>query len=371
MVEATNFVEKTLGKSLNKENNAEISVEVKESVPVYTPPPPQRQEPVPAQPQIPQQPIIQIVEKIIYKRQRIHGFFRTLTIIALLAIWVLMLGETTGLITLSINSFKLHQIFPIFIIFSTIIIRSYKGIFGKIFGLILFLSVLGWIFTIGIYTSLNPSSKRKSEAITNYTMTTTDQTTDNNLYLETLIGNSYIEGNNNSNIKTTRNSDRNLLVVSGNNAQISYLKFNEDSNRNVLQNYVSNIDLTIPNNKVFDLIYIKNLLWLHTIDLTTFQRKTLKFHAGIDDITIRVGNVLSGNKIEIQGAAANVEVDIPRDVGVILYYKMLVGKFKAAEFVATSGHYYQSQNIATAKSMVHIYVNLWVGNTRINRVDTK
>ncbi|MEI6775174.1 MAG: hypothetical protein WCL18_10830 [bacterium] len=91
-------------------------------------------------------------------------------------------------------------------------------------------------------------------------MTTTDQTTDNNLYLETLIGNSYIEGNNNSNIKTTRNSDRNLLVVSGNNAQISYLKFNEDSNRNVLQNYVSNIDLTIPNNKVFDLIYIKNLL---------------------------------------------------------------------------------------------------------------
>ncbi|MEI6775173.1 MAG: hypothetical protein WCL18_10825 [bacterium] len=54
-----------------------------------------------------------------------------------------MLGETTGLITLSINSFKLHQIFPIFIIFSTIIIRSYKGIFGKIFGLILFLSVLG------------------------------------------------------------------------------------------------------------------------------------------------------------------------------------------------------------------------------------
>ncbi|MEI6775175.1 MAG: hypothetical protein WCL18_10835 [bacterium] len=45
-------------------------------------------------------------------------------------------------------------------------------------------------------------------------------------------------------------------------------------------------------------------------------------------------------------------------MGVILYYKMLVGKFKAAEFVATSGHYYQSQNIATAKSMVHIYVNL-------------
>ena len=143
MVEAKNFVEKTLGKSLNKENTPEISVEIKESVPVYTPPPPPKQEPVPAQPQIPQQPIIQIIEKVIYKKQRIHGFFRTLTIIALLVIGVLMLGEITGLITLSINSFKLHQIFPIVIILSSIIIRSYKGLFGKIFGLIIFMAVWG------------------------------------------------------------------------------------------------------------------------------------------------------------------------------------------------------------------------------------
>jgi len=40
----------------------------------------------------------------------------------------------------------------------------------------------------------------------------------------------------------------------------------------------------------------------------------LKFHAGIDDITIRVGNVLSGNRIEIQGTAADVEIDIPKDI---------------------------------------------------------
>ena len=92
-------------------------------------------------------------------------------------------------------------------------------------------------------------------------MITTDQNAQNNLYLETLIGNSYIEGNkNNASIKTTRNSDRNLLVSSGNNANLSYLKFNEDSNRNILQNYISNIDLAIPNDKIFDLVYIKNLL---------------------------------------------------------------------------------------------------------------
>ena len=370
MAEAKNFVEKTLGKNLNKEENSESIAETKEFVPVYTPPP--RQEQIQPQPQIIQQPVIQIIEKIVYKKQRIHGFFRTLTIIALLAIGFLMLGETTGLIELSVNTFKLHQIFPIFIIFSTIIIRSYKGLFGKIFGLILFLIVFGWVFTIGIYTSLNPSSKRKSGDVVNYAIMKTDKNTKNNVYLETLIGNSYIEWNNkNTNIQSTRNSDRKLLVSSGNTIKTTYLKFNEDNNRNVLQNYVSNIDLTVPDDTIFNLVYIKNLLWFHTIDLTTFQRKILKFHAGIDDITIRIGNVLSGNKIEIQGVAANIDIDIPKDVGVIMYYKHLIGKIDLPQFNGLSGHYFQSQNISTAKAIVNIYVNLWVGNTKINRVDAK
>lgn len=127
MVEAKNFVEKELGKNLDEKENLETIPETKETIPTYTPPPPPMQEPKPSEPQFIQQaPIVQIVEKVVYKKQRIHGFFRTLTIIALLAIGFLMLGESTGLIELSINSFKLHQIYPLVIIFSTIIIRSYK-----------------------------------------------------------------------------------------------------------------------------------------------------------------------------------------------------------------------------------------------------
>lgn len=91
MVEAQNFVEKTLGKNLDEKENLETTPEVKETVPTYTPPPAPIPEPVPAEPQIQAQPVIQIVEKIIYKKQRIHGFFRTLTIIALVAIGFLML----------------------------------------------------------------------------------------------------------------------------------------------------------------------------------------------------------------------------------------------------------------------------------------
>ncbi len=381
MVEAKNFVEKELGKNLDDETYSEEIYETK--APMYTPPSSNTTKKAieigwPSMTQIPQtqtiqQPIIQIVEKIVYKRQRIHGFFRTLTIIALLAIGFLMLGESTGLISLSINSFKLHQIFPLGIILSSIIIRSYKGIFGKIFGLILFMTVFWWIFTIGIYTSLNPTSKRKSGNTVSYDIPkTTTKSPSTNIYIETFIGNSYIEGKTqNRTIQWTRKSDRNLLVFSWESTGNTYIKLYEDRNRNIIQNYVSTIDFTLPNNSLFDLIYIKNFLWLHTIDLNTFQRKTLKFHAGIDDITIKVGNVLSGNKIEVQGVAANITLDIPKDIGVIMYYKHIIGKFVTTDFDSLSWNYFQSKNIATAKSILNMYINLWVGNTKINRVDAK
>lgn len=97
----------------------------------------------------------------------------------------------------------------------------------------------------------------------------------------------------------------------------------------------------------------------------------LKFHAGIDDVTIKIGNVLSGNKIEIQGTAANIQLDIPKDVGVLMYYKHLVGMINIPDFDALSGHYFQSKNIATAKTMVNMYINIGIGNTKINRVDAK
>jgi hypothetical protein len=39
----------------------------------------------------------------------------------------------------------------------------------------------------------------------------------------------------------------------------------------------------------------------------------LKIHGGINDITIKAENILSGNRIEIQGAAANIALNIPKD----------------------------------------------------------
>jgi hypothetical protein len=75
----------------------------------------------------------EVIERIVYKRQRVHGFFRTLTILVLLVIGFLMLGESMGIAKVTIGNFTLHTIYPLFVIFSTIVIRSYRGLFGKLF----------------------------------------------------------------------------------------------------------------------------------------------------------------------------------------------------------------------------------------------
>lgn len=88
MTEAQNFVEKELNK------NSDIPSEEIPSNPIPTPmyTPPVKTEKIP---EGTPQPTIQIVEKIVYKRPRFHGFFRTLTLLALLVIGFLMLGEAT------------------------------------------------------------------------------------------------------------------------------------------------------------------------------------------------------------------------------------------------------------------------------------
>lgn len=115
------------------------------------------------------------------------------------------------------------------------------------------------MFTISVYTSLNPSSKWKEGNIISYELPQTEKKTNTNIYIQTLIGNSYIEGTQKETLEGTWNSDRNLFVTSGGNEKTTYIKFNEDNNRNLLEKYNSNLDLEIPQNTRFNMLYIKNL----------------------------------------------------------------------------------------------------------------
>ncbi|MFA5748033.1 MAG: LiaF domain-containing protein [Candidatus Absconditabacterales bacterium] len=307
--------------------------------------------------------------KIIYVQKRVHGFFRTLTIIALLVIGILMRLESKGILFLSINKFSLDQIYPIFIIFSTIVIRSYKGLFGKFFGLILFLAVCGGTLTIGVFNSLNPSSKNKFGNDIIYNMPVNNKI---NLNINSLVGDFEIQGNGTKKfIAGTRKSDRNLFVNSGN--QIggnNFLDLKEDNHRNIIQDYYSNLNVNISDEYQLDKIYLKNLIGNHNINLSGLNWNNFKFHNGIANINISLGDKInSGAQLEIQSALGNVVLKIPRSVGVSLYYKQLLGIFQIDNFESLSGHFFQSKNINEAKSNIKVNINLGIGKFKIQRID--
>ncbi len=370
MNEAQNFVEKELWTSSSTPTWASPSQE-EPMIPIYIPPQPQPQASQTATPETSwwvwwkqEESKIQIIEKVIYKKQKIHGFFRTLTILALLAIGFLMWWESTGMIELTINNYPLHNIYPMFIIISTIVIRSYRDLLGKIFGLWLFLKVFGWIFIIGIYTGLQPVHQRKAEHTINIPLSTwwinTFQTT-------TLFGEIHIQSTQSGNIKGIRHSDRKLLL-SKKDTHTIYLQ--EDPRRNILQHYQSNLTLHLPETILRKYLYLKNFIGKHTIDLRNFERKNIIIHGGIQDVIIQVGkNISSWSYLEYQAAIANLHIDIPQDIGVILKYKQLWGKGNFPWFIASGNNYLQSTNIHDAKAILYITIAMGLGNISINRTN--
>jgi hypothetical protein len=300
------------------------------------------------------QPQVQIIERVVYKKQRVHWFFRTLTIIALVIVGFLMLMESLNIFSLDIHGFPLRMIYPVFIIFSSIVLWSYRGLFGKIFGLILFLTVVVGSFSIWVYSSLHPSTAIKIGTPVFYPMFSGSEYT--KLYINTLVSDLTING-----VKTTKFlegnywSDRNLLIFSGAKDNFQYYSLSEETNLNLLQNYYSVVSFGV--NSTQDLyLYIKNFIALQKLDLSTTKTKTVKIHAAgiLSDIVVAPGM----SSLEIESALADVTVHLPKDVWVKLTYKHLLGKTSLDWFEQKWPGYFESQNIAEAKTIITINMRL-------------
>lgn len=312
--------------------------------------------------QIPNQP--QVVEKIIYKKQKVHGFFRTLTIISLVVVGFLMLLETLNIFSLNINGFDLNLIYPVFVIFSSIVIWSYRWLFGKIFGLLLFLVVVGWFFTIGVYTSLNPSTQTQFWSYVAYPSVAWSQYT--KLYLSTLVSDLTFQWKQSENIiEWNYGSDRNLLVYSGQGNWYQYYSLQEETNLNLLQNYYSVLSLWINTTQPLYL-YIKNLFALQKIDFSNTILRSAKIHAAglISDIIIG-NNITSNTTLDIESALADVTLHLPKDVWVKLYYKQLVWQLELNDFEQKGKWYFESTNISTATKVITITMKFGGARTKV------
>ena len=103
--------------------------------------------------------------------------------------------------------------YPVFVILSVIVIWSYKGIFGKIFGLLMFLSVVGGSFILGVYSSLNPATSTGSGTIVNHITDRSSPYT--KLYLSTVVNSLAVDAiSGSSTITTSYDIARSLQVLS-------------------------------------------------------------------------------------------------------------------------------------------------------------
>jgi hypothetical protein len=269
---------------------------------------------------------------------------------------------------LSIANFDLDLIYPIIVIFSTIIIWSYRWVFGKLFWLILFLGVVGWFFWVSTYTSLNPSTKSKFGNYVSYTDpgTGTSWMVLTKLNINTLIGNFDIKWAETKNLaEWTYKSDRNLLVTTGVKANYDYLWLREDPNWNILQNYSSDLTLWISDTKIVDL-YLKNLLWMHTIDLSDVRRSNAKIHGWIQDLNLTLwDNVFKDSELEIQLVGGRITINAPKDLGIKLYFKQRAWSLELTDFDIKGKDYFESKNLATAKKVLNINISAWVSQFKL------
>lgn len=306
-----------------------------------------------------------IIEKVVYKKQRVHWFFRTLTILALLIVWFLMLAEVLWVFKLNLNWFNFSLIYPVFIILSSIIIWSYKWILGKIFGLLLFLIVFVWFGTLGVYSSLNPSTNTKFWAYVSYPKTVWMKSS--KIYLETLVTNLNIQGKQTDNlVEWNYAGDRTLLINSGVVASWhDYLILKEDNNWNLIQNYYNNISFGI-NQKQPTYIYVKNLLSIEKIDLSNITWSNVKLYgwASILDLTLWA-NVKSWSEIIIESAFSDITLHLSKNVWVKLNHSNLAGQLNLVDFTQKDKWIYESTNIKDGKATINITIKLGVGRVNV------
>lgn len=307
-----------------------------------------------------------VIEKIVYKKQRVHWFFRTLTILVLLAIGFLMLGESTGIAKLTMGDFALDKVYPIFIIFSTIIIRSYRDVFGKIFGLILFLGVFGGFFTIRIYNGLDQTTPARFWETLVFEMT--DKNT-KNISIQTMIGKIDLEGNTKSpHLQGTRISDREMITEKASSGNVETISIVDNNTLNLLEDFFTNLTLYVPSSKTFDTIYIKNALGNAYIKTENLNRDHMMIHGGINKVTIDITDDIPANAtIEIQWSIQNIQINIPKEIGIQMRYQNRIGYKNAEDMIYQTWHLYTSTNITWAQKTLMLDIKILIGKLNINR----
>jgi len=304
------------------------------------------------------------------KKTKNYGIIRILILLVLVVTGFLMLGETTDLLSLSVKWLVLSQIYPIVILLSVIVLFSYKKIIGKILGLILFLVIVGWIFGIGTYHSLVPTTTSKFDQSIAYNLQDANQAI---VRFNTYIVDYDVSGKVTSMLfEGEHKSDRELWSTTGfTDENVPYLYLTENPNWNVMQSLKTDLDIEFNNQKELNL-YFKNLWWMYNFDLTDVLFGDLEIHGGVGDIHLVLWkNILADSEIKIKSIYSSIVIDVPKNIGVQLYYSQLAWSIELTNFQKseTQKWYFESLNLAQTQKVVKIDADVVVGKFKINWID--
>ena len=316
-------------------------------------------------------PQVQVVEKIVYQKQRIHGFFRTLTLLTLLFVGVLMLLEVMGIFSLSIGGVAINTFYPVFVILSVIVIWSYKGIFGKIFGLLMFLSVVAGFFILSVYSSLTPSTiTDNSITWSNSSFALESWHRYSKIYVTTLLDSLQITGQTATWLLSSQyDTERPLNLFSGSiQSGHNYAIVQESDDVNLLERVYTHLNIWLNTTQPIYL-YVKTLIGEDTIDLSKTNLRGLRLYGGVLSWDVSLGTgTASWSKLDMQAAVANVTLHLPKTMGVRLYYKSYIGKTDLPDFKQwPTSDTYVSNNINQSTSILDINAHFGLSKFTIVR----
>jgi len=305
------------------------------------------------------------------KREKTYGFFRIIILIVLIVTGFLLLCEVSGIYSFAVNDFLLSQIYPIIILLSAVALFSYKKFLGKIIGIILFASVVLGILWIWAYHSFGTSDTNKFQDKLSYNIWTSG---DAIVEINTYLWNYNLSwGDIDTFLDLSYKSDRELLENTGfTSDNTPYLYLNEDSNWNVIQNPSSKINLVFNSKNIID-FYAKNFIGNFDLDFTDILWEAIEINGWVGDFHIKLGDKIdSWSLIKIKSVFSYViEIDIPKSVGINLYYSQLAGSIELTNFEKslTEKGYFKSTNIKDAKKILNIDASVWYWNLKINWID--
>jgi hypothetical protein len=296
------------------------------------------------------------------KKQKVNWFFRTLVLIVLSFVWIALLLENFGILSLEYNGIGFNDYYPIIIIISTVVLYRYRGFLSRLISTLLFLVTIGLFGSICIYNNYSSNINENKNIIKENLK---EKNWKIKFSLENFVWTNKIGYTNSSLILGNNLSNRDIIVKKWK----DFVDINLEKHRDILNDIRSDLIIWLNQNRNFDIVS-KNWRGSHIVDLSNLNWDNLNIKWWIWNINIIFWKNISGKKnVEVWSIFNNTTINIPKNTNVEINIKKLAWSIKLEWFEQIDKRNFKSTNINETKNSIKIKLNLWYSNFKVNWID--